>query len=170
MIDTQVLVPKMDTTTKPHNTARQLGIDERVVVGGVVEHGDERGRTLGFATLNLGIRPDDLSVPDGVFAGYVRLADGSVHRSAISVGRRATFYETRGLRLLEAHLLGYSGDLYDQPISVEIVAALREQVRFDGVDSLVAQLRRDVDRCAEVLSGIAPADVLRPARCSTVRR
>ncbi len=138
-------------------TARQLEIDERVFVDGVVEHGDERGRTLGFATLNLGINHDDLTTPDGVFAGYVRLADGSIHRTAISVGRRATFYEERGLRLLEAHVLDFSGDIYDQHITVEIVAALRDQVRFDGVEALVAQLRRDVVRCAEVLSAIRPS-------------
>ena len=159
MNDVTVLEKTMNSTTSGPAvpTSRQLEIDERVFVDGIVEHGDERGRTLGFATLNLGINPNDLTTPDGVFAGYVRLEDGSIHRTAISVGRRATFYEERGLRLLEAHVLDFSGDIYDQHITVEIVAALRDQVRFDGVEALVAQLRCDVVRCAEVLSAIRPS-------------
>lgn len=159
MNDVKILEKTMTSTTSgsPTPMTRQLQIDERVFLDGIVEHGDERGRTLGFATLNLGIDPGDLTTPDGVFAGYVRLEDGSVHRTAISVGRRPTFYEARGLRLLEAHVLDFSGDIYGQHITVEIVAALRDQVRFDGVDALVAQLRRDVVRCGEVLSAIRPS-------------
>ena len=159
MKDANLLEQTMNSTTSGSSlpTARQLEIDERVFVDGLVEHGDERGRTLGFATLNLGINPTDLTTPDGVFAGYVRLQDGSIRRTAISVGRRATFYEERGLRLLEAHVLDFDGDIYGQHITVEIVASLRDQVRFDSVDALVSQLRRDIVRCAEALSAIRPS-------------
>jgi riboflavin kinase/FMN adenylyltransferase len=124
----------------------------RIVVSGVVETGDQRGRLLGFPTANLPLSIDDVLLSDGVYAGYVHLESGQRVPAAVSVGRRPTFYADRGLALLEAHLLDFSGDLYGQQITVELVARLRGQVAFDGPDALVRQLRTDVERCREVLT------------------
>ena len=66
----------------------------------------------------------------------------SVHAAAISLGRRPTFYEEAHASLLEAHLLDFDGDLYGEPARVRFVARLRGEVRFDGVEALVAQIRR----------------------------
>lgn len=114
------------------------------VVEGIVVPGDRRGRELGFPTAN--VRSEvPIDLPDeGVYAGYVTRADGTVHVSAISVGRRETFYE-HGVRLVEAHLLDFDGDLYGERLRVEISSLVRAQRRFDSIEELVAQIARDVD-------------------------
>jgi riboflavin kinase/FMN adenylyltransferase len=122
--------------------ARLLGRNPSV--RGVVEHGDERGRALGFPTANVAV-PGDVQLPaDGVYGGWYRRADDSRHRAAISVGRRPTFYEDNGLLLVEAHLLDFQGDLYGEHAEVSFDEWIRGQVRFAGVDELVAALERDV--------------------------
>jgi len=115
-------------------------------VRGVVEHGDQRGRTIGFPTANVAA-PGDVQLPaDGVYGGWYVREDGARHRAAISVGRRPTFYEENGLLLVEAHLLDFDGDLYGEHAQVEFDGWVRGQVRFGGVDELVAQLGRDVEQ------------------------
>ncbi len=115
-------------------------------VQGVVEHGDQRGRTIGFPTANVAV-PGDLQLPgDGVYAGWYERPDGSVHRTAINIGRRPTFYADNGLLLVEAHLLDFDGDLYYEHAKVRVETWLRGETRFGSVDDLKAQLARDVDK------------------------
>jgi riboflavin kinase / FMN adenylyltransferase len=131
--------------------------EARILIRGEVEHGDERGRLLGFPTANIAISVDGLAPPDAVYAGYVYRADGRwQQRAAVSIGRRPTFYADRGLHLLEAHLLDFTGNLYGEILTVELVAKLRDQVRFDGPEALAEQLARDVARCADVLTRFSP--------------
>ena len=130
--------------------------EARILIRGEVDHGDQRGRLLGFPTANIGISVDGLAPPDAVYAGYVYRADGTCHQAAVSIGRRPTFYADRGLHLLEAHLLDFEGDLYGEVIIVELVAKLRDQVRFDGPDALAEQLGRDITRCSDVLTRFLP--------------
>jgi riboflavin kinase/FMN adenylyltransferase len=115
-------------------------------VRGVVEHGDQRGRTIGFPTANVAVAGDIQLPADGVYGGWYRHQDGHQHRAAISVGRRPTFYEESGLLLVEAHLLDFDGDLYGEHAEVVFDEWVRGQVRFGGVDELVAQLGRDVEQ------------------------
>lgn len=123
----------------------------RIVVSGIVEAGDQRGRLLGFPTANLPLTVDDLLVGDGVYAGFAHLEDGSCVGTAVSVGRRPTFYADRGLSLLEAHLLDFSGDLYGEHARVEFTHFLRSERKFDGIDALVAQLKQDIEHARGVL-------------------
>jgi riboflavin kinase/FMN adenylyltransferase len=128
---------------------------------GVVELGDQRGRTLGFPTANIPI-PDTLVIPaEGVYAGYFIGDDAVVRPTAISLGRRPTFYP-EGHELLEAHLLDFDGDLYGQPARVLFVHRLRRQRRFASVDQLVQQLHRDIARTRGLLGTPDPREV-RPA-------
>jgi riboflavin kinase/FMN adenylyltransferase len=120
------------------------------VLTGTVERGDQRGRTLGFATANLPMQRGPESPPEGVYAGVAITADGVCHRTAVSVGRRPTFY-AEGFELLEAHLLDFDGDLYDQLLEVRLHQRIRGQVRFDGIDALVAQLTADVAATRELI-------------------
>jgi riboflavin kinase/FMN adenylyltransferase len=114
-------------------------------VRGPVEHGDGRGRQLGFPTANVSV-PERICLPaDGVYAGTFAATDGVERPAALSIGRRPTFYAEHGLLLLEAHVLDFDGDLYDQPARVRFHRRLRAQVRFENVDELVAQMQRDVD-------------------------
>jgi riboflavin kinase/FMN adenylyltransferase len=114
-------------------------------VRGEVGHGDKRARDLGFPTANLNV-PDEICLPlDGIYAGWYVGPDGGRRPCAISLGRRPTFYEDQPYSLLEAHLLDFDGDLYGQTARVQFVARLRDEVRFDSVDDLVAQMARDCD-------------------------
>ena len=116
--------------------------------------GDGRGGPeLGFPTANLAV-PDDIALPaDAVYAGHFRRADGSVYRSAISVGRRPTFYEPGTAPVLvEAYLLHFDGELYGEPVAVSFAHRLREEQRFDSIDALVAQMRADVEATERVLA------------------
>jgi riboflavin kinase/FMN adenylyltransferase len=123
-------------------------------VRGTVEPGDQRGRELGFPTANLEI-PAEICLPaDGIYAGWLERADGSRHATAMSLGHRPTFYERpQGAPLLECHVLDFSGDLYGEAVRVEFVERLRSEERFDGVEALVAQMQRDVERTRAVLGG-----------------
>lgn len=117
---------------------------------GVVSHGDKRGRTLGFPTANL-IPQDGYLLPaHGVYATRVLLPDGSAHPAATNVGVRPQFVTGRG-ELVEAYLVDFSGDLYDQPIRVEFHKRLRGEKRFDSVEALVAQMGRDVEETKALL-------------------
>ena len=114
------------------------------VVKGLVVHGDQRGRVLGYPTANV-LPEEPVPLPDeGVYAGWVERADGSVYASAISVGRRPTFYAPDGICLVEAYLLDFDGDLYGEVLRVEIVSRVRGQERFDSVEALIDQIRDDV--------------------------
>jgi riboflavin kinase / FMN adenylyltransferase len=117
---------------------------------GEVVSGDRRGRTLGMPTAN--IVPDNaLACPGhGVYAAW---AHG--HPAAVNVGVRPTFDTGRGL-LVEAYLLDFSGDLYGQTLRIAFLEQLRGEKRFDSVDELVAQMRRDVDRTREIASATVP--------------
>jgi riboflavin kinase/FMN adenylyltransferase len=129
--------------------ARMLGRPHEL--RGIVQAGDRRGRELGFPTANVAV-PDELQLPaDGIYAGWYVRPDGTELPTAISLGRRPTFYESQPYSLLEAHVLDFSGDLYAEEASVRFVARLRGEERFDSVDALVEQIGRDVTRAREIL-------------------
>jgi len=112
-------------------------------LAGTVVHGSGLGHTIGFPTANLSL-PDDQLVPmRGVYAAHVDLQDGSRHRGAVNIGVRPTV-EHDGNLLVEAHLLDFDADIYDQPIEVRFRRWLRHEQRFEGVDQLVEQLGKDV--------------------------
>lgn len=122
-------------------------------VRGVVGRGDGRARELGYRTANVGV-PESICLPaDGIYAGWYLLPDGRRWPTAISLGRRPTFYESADASVLEAHLIDFDGDLYGQPARVQFVAWLRNEVKFDSVDALVAQMGLDVGEAARLLAG-----------------
>ena len=122
---------------------------------GVVVRGDGRGRELGFPTAN--VTPEaPVDLPgDGVYAGWARLADGSVHVAAVSIGRRPTYY-AHGDRLVEAYLLDFDGDLYDQRLRVEVGDRVRGQLKFSSAGELIAQMEADVAAVREIASASVP--------------
>jgi riboflavin kinase/FMN adenylyltransferase len=120
-------------------------------VRGVVEHGEHKGRELGFPTANVAV-PDEVLLPaDGIYAGWHRRPDGSVHPAAISVGRRPQFFENQPFSLLESHLLDFDGDLYGEQARVRFVERLRGEARFESVEALIDQIGRDCDDTRTVL-------------------
>jgi riboflavin kinase / FMN adenylyltransferase len=122
-------------------------------VRGVVDHGDARARELGFRTANLDVPATTCLPADGIYAGWYVTPDGVRHPTAISLGKRPTFYERAETSLLEAHLIDFDGDLYGQPARVQFVERLRDELKFDSVEALVEQMARDVDRSRALLTG-----------------
>lgn len=127
------------------------GLNAASLITGVVEQGDQRGRTIGFPTANVRLTSAHGGLDDGVYAALVQLTDGRIVGAAVSIGRRPTFY-VEGERLLEAHLIAFAGDLYGTTIRVALLWFLRRQTRFDRLDELVFQLRADVEQCRELLA------------------
>ena len=125
-----------------HAANRMLGRPHEM--RGVVEPGDQRARELGMRTANVGV-PDSLQLPaDGVYAGWYERPDGQVHPSVISVGRRPTFYDERGARLIEAHLLDFEGELYGEVAKVRFTDVVRiGQIKFESMEALADQMAND---------------------------
>jgi riboflavin kinase/FMN adenylyltransferase len=120
-------------------------------VRGMVERGDRRGRELGFPTANLAV-PAEIQLPaDGIYAGWYLGPDRNPRPAAISLGKRPTFYREADSSLLEAYLLDFDGDLYDEPASVQFVARLRDEERFDSVDALIDRMGGDVEATRRLL-------------------
>lgn len=112
------------------------------VIDGHVEHGQQLGRTLGYPTANIHLR-ERVSPIHGIFAVRIGVGDGPCSWPGVaSLGFRPTVNEVRE-PLLEAHLFDFSGDLYGQRIGVEFVRKLRDEEKFDGLDALTAQMRKD---------------------------
>ena len=121
-------------------------------VRGVVTPGDRRGRTIGFPTANLPTTID-LQVPsDGVYAAWYIRDDGAQYPAAVNIGKRPTFYEDADRSLIEAHLIGFRGDLYGETAKVRFVRRLRGERKFDGIEALKEQLVKDVADAAKCLS------------------
>ncbi len=118
-------------------------------LGGVVVHGDGRGRGIGFPTANLVIDPDLIVPATGVYAGHARL-DGRWIPAVANVGVRPTFDGTT--RTVEVHLLDVDQDLYGRNLAFRFLHRLRSEQRFDGVEALVAQIGADVARARGLLS------------------
>jgi riboflavin kinase/FMN adenylyltransferase len=110
-------------------------------MAGPVESGDRVGRTLGFPTANIGIEPNKLVPALGAYAGRARAPEGDFV-AALSVGYRPTFGGTQ-LRV-EAFLLDFEGDVYQQRLELRFLRYLHGDIRFPTTDELVNQLRRDV--------------------------
>ncbi len=132
--------------------AKALGRPHRVE--GVVVRGHQRGRALGFPTANLET-PAHTAIPaDGVYAGWLSSldADGRDEQrwpAAISIGTNPTFGE--GERTVEAYAIDRDDlDLYGVHAAIDFTARLRCTLRFNSVDALVEQMRRDVDRVREL--------------------
>lgn len=111
-------------------------------LSGVVVKGDQLGRQLGYPTANIGgIDPFKLIPGNGVYAVNVTLKDG-LYKGMMSIGVRPTVVENGG-RTIEVNLFDFDRDIYGEPITVRVRHRLRDEVRFEGLDALKAQLLKD---------------------------
>jgi riboflavin kinase/FMN adenylyltransferase len=125
----------MELLTRPHR------------VTGTVTTGAKRGRTIGFPTANLG----DVSTVlpgNGVYAVRA-LVEGQPYPSAANIGPNPTFGEDA--QKIEVHLIGFSGDLYSQSLTIEFIGRLRDTRPFAGISELVDQLRKDVEEAKKAV-------------------
>lgn len=116
-------------------------------ITGTVVTGAKRGRTIGFPTANL---DDVLTVlpANGVYAVRA-IVDGQNYPAAANIGPNPTFGEDA--QKIEVHVIGFSGDLYGKPMTVELIARLRDTRPFAGVNELIEQLKKDVEEAKNVL-------------------
>jgi riboflavin kinase/FMN adenylyltransferase len=115
---------------------------------GTVVRGEQRGRTLGFPTANLEIC-EELRPAAGVYAAHFSVA-GQTHKAAVNLGIRPTVGGSR--YAVEAHVLDFEGDLYGVQAELSLVARVRDEVRFAGLDALRAQIAVDVTTIRGLLS------------------
>lgn len=117
-------------------------------VRGLVQHGDKNGRQLGFPTANLDMG-HYLRPLYGIYAVKGRLPDGRVLNGAANLGIRPSFDPPK--ELLEPHFFDFAEDLYGQEIEVLFHHFLRGEAKFDSLDALVAQMKKDCDRARALL-------------------
>ena len=117
-------------------------------IGGRVVRGQQLGRTLGFPTANL--RFPKTPALSGIYATWVHGVFEQPWPSVSSFGTRPTVDGVEPL--LEAHLFDYQGDLYGRHIEVEFVAKLRDEVKFNDLPALTAQMHRDAEQARNILN------------------
>jgi riboflavin kinase/FMN adenylyltransferase len=134
----------------PEDAAHMLGHWHRIDAR--VEHGDARGRDLGYPTANLSL--SGLHLPKfGVYAVWVDVLEGpheGSYQGAASIGDRPTF----GVNVpnLEVFIFDFSGDIYDTKISVALVHFQRPELKFDSLEELITQIESDCVESRAILA------------------
>ncbi len=157
-VDVQEL--KADTEVISSSRIRALVVEGKVEqarellsrphrLDGVVVHGEKRGREIGYPTANLGKIEGQTIPADGVYAGWLTVGI-NFWPAAISIGTNPTFDGYRG-RQVEAYALDQQGlDLYDKNASIEFGWYLRPTLKFDSLDELLVQMKKDCDKAREL--------------------
>jgi len=155
-----VLELKADTEVISSSRIRKLVVEGKVEearellsrphrLDGVVVHGEKRGREIGYPTANLGNIEGQTIPADGVYAGWLTVGI-NFWPAAISIGTNPTFEGERG-RQVEAYALDQEGlELYDKNASIEFGWNLRPTLKFDGLDELLVQMKKDCDKAREL--------------------
>jgi riboflavin kinase/FMN adenylyltransferase len=126
----------------------------RFTVESEVIGGQQLGRALGFPTANMRLSPE-ATLKEGIYAVRFRRADGTLYDGVANFGRRPTV-DDDGAPLLETFVFDFSGDLYGEICAVSFFGFLRAEVKFDGLDALVAQMKRDEAEARALLAGVSP--------------
>lgn len=130
----------------------------RYTIEAEVVGGQQLGRTLGFPTANMRLSPET-GLREGIYAVRLRRADGTLHDGVASFGRRPTV-DANGAPLLETFVFDFSADLYGETCAVSLFGFLRPEVKFDGLDALVTQMRQDEAEARALLAGVKPLSEL----------
>lgn len=147
--------PASSTRVRAYLGAGDLAGAERLLgrrwdLDGTVVHGAKRGRAIGVPTANIA-PTSDLVLAPGIYAVTLAVPGHDAPLPAVaSLGTNPTFVDQGGL-VLEVHVLDWDGELYDRTVRTTFVARLRDERRFDTVDALVAQIRRDIEDARAVL-------------------
>jgi riboflavin kinase/FMN adenylyltransferase len=148
------LIRKQLREARPEEAARLLG--HPWAVEARVEHGDARGRTMGFPTANMHLG-HCLAPAFGVYAVRVNILEGdrtvARHDGVANFGIRPMYQVN--VPLLETHLFDFDGDLYGKYLSVELIQYIRPEAKFSGLDALIAQIGADAAKAREILAKTA---------------
>ena len=118
-------------------------------LAGVVSHGEQRGRQMGFPTANLAVPPERLLPQHGIYVCQAHLARG-VFDAVTNIGTRPTFDHSD--TTIEAYLLDFEADIYGEPLRLDFLTRLRPELRFASAAALIAQMRADVVRARDWLA------------------
>lgn len=120
---------------------------------GIVMHGAERGRTIGFPTANVDVPPEKLLPANGVYAVWAHV-DGVRHAAVANIGIRPTFDELE--RTVEVYIFDFTENIYGKMLHVEWVERLRTEQKFDDISALIAQIQTDVAHAKTILATETP--------------
>lgn len=125
-------------------------LNRRYLLNGIVTHGDQRGKPIGFPTANLKPEHENKVIPkNGVYAVRVRV-EGEWYGGMMNIGVRPTFEGQE--RTLEVHIFSFDEEIYGQTIQVRFIDRIRNEMKFDGIEELKDQLAKDKKKTLELLS------------------
>lgn len=139
------LLVEGDIKRVEHMLGRYFHLEGRVVLG------DQRGRTLGFPTANIKVQPEQAMPRDGIYATITRYGDLQMP-SVTNIGIRPTFNGLK--RLIETFILDFSSDIYGRKIRIDLVARLRDEMKFNSAEELKTQMKKDVEKAKQVFGEI----------------
>jgi riboflavin kinase/FMN adenylyltransferase len=117
---------------------------------GLVSHGDQRGRRIGFPTANLNYAREKVIPAGGIYACWAHVR-GAKYMAAVNIGTNPTFTPEKQTLNLEAHLLNFDAEIYDETVRLEFVRRLRDELKYDSVEALIKQIERDVEQTRSLL-------------------
>jgi riboflavin kinase/FMN adenylyltransferase len=120
-------------------------------LGGSVIHGDGRGRSIGIPTANVDFWSEVVIPQKGVYACLAEF-DGQIWKAVTNIGIRPTFYSQTMAPVVETHLLDIDQDLYGKDIKLNFISRLRDELKFSGVEALVAQIGIDIQNTRKILT------------------
>lgn len=141
-------IRRLITAGEVQQAAKMLG--RSYSISGIVAHGNERGRLLGYPTANLELVDAHVAIPLGGVYAVRAYVDGGVYGGMANIGKNPTFGDVEKPRL-ETNIFGFSGDIYGKTLTIEFAQRIRGEVKFAGIDALKAQLAQDKLDCLKFL-------------------
>ncbi|GAB1422551.1 bifunctional riboflavin kinase/FAD synthetase [Anaerolineales bacterium] len=118
-------------------------------IQGQVVPGDQRGRTIGFPTANISVWEELIVPQNGVYATFITI-DAKVYQAVVNIGFRPTF--DGQTQTIEAYILDFDQDIYGAMVQLEFVKQLRPEIKFNGINELIAQIQNDVQAARDILN------------------
>jgi riboflavin kinase/FMN adenylyltransferase len=145
-------IRKLVGTGNVSEAAKLLGYN--YVLSGKIIRGAERGRTLNFPTANIDYPIQKVTPSNGIYAGWAHIGNRSAKfMAATNIGFNPTFTPDRQTPSLEAYLLDFDRDIYGQEVKLEFISHIRDEVKFNSVETLIEKIHEDVKRTRELLAG-----------------
>lgn len=141
-------IRRLITAGEVQQAAKMLG--RSYSISGIVAHGNERGRLLGYPTANLELVDAHVAIPLGGVYAVRAYVDGGEYGGMANIGKNPTFGDVEKPRL-ETNIFGFSGDIYGKTLTIEFVQRIRGEVKFAGIDALKEQLAQDKLDCLKFL-------------------
>lgn len=141
-------IRKLVSTGNVREAARLMGHPYQL--RGTVIRGDQRGRTIGFPTANLHYAEEKLIPAGGIYACWANVR-GEKLEAAVNIGTNPTFTPDKHTLSVEAYLLDFDAEIYDEEIQLEFVLRLRDEMKYDSVEALIRQINADVEKTQTIL-------------------